>query len=152
MNTSTHDSAQTIIFPQVLPSKSQDIFVEAELILPFDALAGLRNSFQIVKKAVAYTFDVPLSTFRMRSRGNQKLSNARMIAIFICYKWKLGSMHCVGDEFDRDHGCVVHAECTIPLLLEMSKEHQEKFLLTLKKIAEQTIVDRMNGQSRVHTD
>jgi len=67
------------------------------------------DKITVIKRIVSEKCDVPMSCFYQVSRGKEKISWARQLAMYLCYELRLGTQDEIGKIFNRDHGTVIHA-------------------------------------------
>lgn len=105
---------------EVLQERLKAVFLEPfpEEILPKGWLQGLKNPIEVVMRRTAESCNVDVKLFRVKRRHSQPIADARMLAMFICYKWDLGSYDHIGIAFRRDSTSVLHANQRIPELLK----------------------------------
>ena len=89
-----------------------------EEILPIGSLKILRNPIESVKRRVSECCEVDRRLFIVKKREKEPVSNARLLAIFICYRWRLGSSVHIGMTFNRHHTSVLYAMKTVPNTLK----------------------------------
>ena len=98
------------VIPTIPDSDKYALFSWEVEILPQGSLATFLDPFQEVKLAVAKTFGVRMDCFKSDSRGVNKISHARMAAMYICAKWQLGTLEEIATQFNRlEHGSVYNA-------------------------------------------
>lgn len=92
-----------------------------------------RNEVDVIKAVVADFFDVPASRFT-GSRGKDRISSARMVAMFFSSELTDGGVVAIGEAFGRNHTTVSHARHAVRNRIETDQKFEKSIVQLREKI------------------